>query len=454
MVLAGDLQGFGCRYILAKERPLFANRSLKTKMTAAMAVMTAALLSALAFTALAYFERGFKTSLGQQQFTLVSGLAREMDQKIEHAQAELLGLAPLLPLDQLGDPAALQTFLEKHRGWVGHFDAAIAVLSASGKVLAFSPVEAELAGKDLSFRPHIRQTLVTGKPQISDPFFSVQQNGHPVVAFTAPVLGPDGEVVAILAGAIDLLRENFLGALAATTLGQTGYLYLYGTDRTIIVHPDRSRILQRDVPPGANRLFDLAIEGFEGPGETVTSRGLHAFSSFKRLQSRDWILAANYPVAEGLAAVTHARRFMLLALAGFTVLALLITRGMMHYLLTPLLSLTDSIRRMTGDEKLPTRVRLAAGGEIGALATAFNRLLEETEKRKRALRDNLLFHQALIETIPVPLWYKDRDGRFLGANSAFAAAFGEDRQSIVGKTVFDLAPPGLAADYDAADRSL
>ena len=89
-------------------------------------------------------------------------------------------------------------------------------------------------------------------PQISEPFFSTQDNRRPVVMFTRPVFGKDDQIIAILAGNIDLLNNNFLGQLAEVRLGKNGYLYLYKQERALIVHPDRRRILKQDVPLGVN----------------------------------------------------------------------------------------------------------------------------------------------------------------------------------------------------------
>ena len=48
------------------------------------------------------------------------------------------------------------------------------------------------------------------------------------------------------------------------------------------------------------------------------------------------------------------------------------------------------------------------------------------------------FQQALIDAIPVPLFYKGADGRYVGVNRAYEQAFGVTRESLVGKTVMDL----------------
>ena len=52
--------------------------------------------------------------------------------------------------------------------------------------------------------------------------------------------------------------------------------------------------------------------------------------------------------------------------------------------------------------------------------------------------EQLDFQQALIDAIPVPLFYKDADGRYIGFNRAYEQAFGVRRETLIGKTVMDL----------------
>jgi hypothetical protein len=168
----------------------------------------------------------------------------------------------------------------------------------------------------------------------------------------APIFDAKGNLKGILGGALDLLKDNFLGKLAAIKIGKHGYLFLYSTDRTMIVHPDGTRILRKDVPLGVNRLFDLAIEGFEGTGDTVNSRGLHAVSSFKHLNATNWILGANFPQSEVYAPINRAKWYLLVALVATLLLSYGIVWRVMGRLTAPLLQFTDHVRGVTvrGDE--------------------------------------------------------------------------------------------------------
>lgn len=63
------------------------------------------------------------------------------------------------------------------------------------------------------------------------------------------------------------------------------------------------------------------------------------------------------------------------------------------------------------------------------------------------LAESNQFQTALLEAIPIPIFYQDEQGRLLGANSAYDSFMGLPRNALVGKTVFDVAPAEQAAIY-------
>ena len=64
------------------------------------------------------------------------------------------------------------------------------------------------------------------------------------------------------------------------------------------------------------------------------------------------------------------------------------------------------------------------------------------------------FLQKLIDSIPIPIFYKDIRGVYLGGNRAFADFLGRKMEDIVGKTVREIAPEDLAEVYERADKEL
>jgi PAS domain S-box-containing protein len=62
--------------------------------------------------------------------------------------------------------------------------------------------------------------------------------------------------------------------------------------------------------------------------------------------------------------------------------------------------------------------------------------------------------QTILDAIPAPIFFKDSTGAYLGCNDAFERYLGIPRERLVGKSVFDIAPPDLAQAYHAADTAL
>ena len=78
------------------------------------------------------------------------------------------------------------------------------------------------------------------------------------------------------------------------------------------------------------------------------------------------------------------------------------------------------------------------------------RLAAAAGGRQEALR----FLQTLIDALPIPVFFKDRDGRYTGCNKAYESFYGQPRDFLIGKTVFETAPPDRARAYHEKDEAL
>jgi PAS domain S-box-containing protein len=92
------------------------------------------------------------------------------------------------------------------------------------------------------------------------------------------------------------------------------------------------------------------------------------------------------------------------------------------------------------------------GRVTGALSTA--RDITDRKRDEEASKENNIFLQTLLNAIPAPIFYKDKDGRYIGVNKSFEIFFGKTSQELAGKTVFELSPPELADIYHAKDTEL
>jgi PAS domain S-box-containing protein len=99
-----------------------------------------------------------------------------------------------------------------------------------------------------------------------------------------------------------------------------------------------------------------------------------------------------------------------------------------------------------------TALRDESGRITGFVGLTYN--LIERKQAEEALREGEAFLNTLLNAIPIPVFYKDRDGRYLGFNRAFETFFGATRDLLIGKTVFDISPRELAESYRAKDTEL
>ncbi len=107
-------------------------------------------------------------------------------------------------------------------------------------------------------------------------------------------------------------------------------------------------------------------------------------------------------------------------------------------------------RDVTRERELQTHL-LAAKSNLEARVNERTAELAETNT---ALRDQLNFVEQLIDALPLPVYFKSADGRYLGCNNAFIGYVGIAREELIGRTAYDIMPAELAEAQSAYDRLL
>jgi PAS domain S-box-containing protein len=80
--------------------------------------------------------------------------------------------------------------------------------------------------------------------------------------------------------------------------------------------------------------------------------------------------------------------------------------------------------------------------------------ITDRKRTERYLKETTSFLNTLVNAIPVPIFYKDTEGRYIGFNKSYEEFYGKTQQELVGKSVFDIAPRDLAEMYHAKDNEL
>jgi len=236
--------------------------------------------------------------------TTSEAIAGFLDDSLRDARVAAMALP--VPALEKNDIPTLEKRLHRLVENFPKFENGMFILDKTGRIWVDYPPFPEVRGMDVSFREYFKRTMQEGKGIIGVPYIS-KRTGQPVLTFTAVLRGSDQKVLGILGCSVQILSPSALGGIRKTKIGKSGYIYVYDKSRLMILHPEDERVLKRDVPPGANRLFDAAIMGFEGIGETVNSRGIPMLLSLKHIPGTDWIIGAQQLQSEAFVPIAAAR---------------------------------------------------------------------------------------------------------------------------------------------------
>ncbi|MFY1111092.1 MAG: ATP-binding protein [Methanosarcinaceae archaeon] len=80
--------------------------------------------------------------------------------------------------------------------------------------------------------------------------------------------------------------------------------------------------------------------------------------------------------------------------------------------------------------------------------------VSERKKMGKLQQEKMCFLQNLVDSIPVPVYYKDRNGEYIGCNRAFEEFMGKSKEEIAGKTMYDFAPVEVSEKQHLRDLEL
>jgi diguanylate cyclase (GGDEF)-like protein/PAS domain S-box-containing protein len=416
--------------------------TLATKTSIATSLLFLVTILAIGLAALQSFRQQMWNVMVADQNTLVVRIADNLDQKLLTLQTALkLSASEITPADLQSSDTA-QRYLDTTTGLFAVVDRSIFLFTAEGIELAERPFRPNRRGTDASHREYMRDTISTRQPVISEPFVTNVGDSNMVLVATAPVLNKEGQMVAILTGSLGLTRPGMLGKIAKTVIGKTGYLYIVTADGRLIMHPDRNRLSQRAFAPGANPLFERALEGFEGTEEALESDGREAIVTYKRVPSSNWIVAAVYPKDEAFLAIRELTWHFLQVLLLASVVVVLSIWILTRYLMRPLVGLTEHLKNYSAHtERIAPLTGRAGGGEIRALRRAFNRLTARLHEREDALIETMQKYQLITENSTDLITKHAADGTIIYASPVSSSILGIPPADLLGRSLCEFVHP-------------
>lgn len=81
-------------------------------------------------------------------------------------------------------------------------------------------------------------------------------------------------------------------------------------------------------------------------------------------------------------------------------------------------------------------------------------MIYEEKPAKKSLVEDSDLYQRIIDSLPLPIFYRDQNGVYQTCNAAHEKLIGISREQLVGKTVFDVQPQEIAEIYARRDSEL
>ena len=136
--------------------------------------------------------------------------------------------------------------------------------------------------------------------------------------------------------------------------------------------------------------------------------------------------------------------------------AFILSAGLHRVISNPILHLAEVARSVAAQKNYSLRAKKQTEDEMGHLIDVFNEMLaqiqlrdvalqaahnlleQRVKERTEELRQSQALYHSLIEHLPVHVYRKDQEGRFVFANSNFCQFNGLTEAQILGKTIADI----------------
>ncbi|PYI81096.1 MAG: hypothetical protein DME26_20440 [Verrucomicrobia bacterium] len=250
-----------------------------------------------------------------------------------------------------------------------------------------------------------------------------------------------------------------------TRLPADGSLIVIDRNGAVLArHPDPEKWLGKELPDAA--ITQAILTQKEGTAEVAGVDGIkrmYAFAAIGRHDDPGAYVAIGLSKAEALADANQLLVRNLVTLWAIAVVALIVTYGCAsRWFLRPIEALVEATTRLTAGD-LSARTGLAPGqGELHELASAFDGMADALQKRKleaeqaeKSLRESEARLRQIIDLVPVLIYAKDQEGRFILANRRIAEGFNKTPAEVEGKTQLELTPnPDEARQYLKDDHEV
>lgn len=351
---------------------------IRAKLILAILLFLTIMLSVVWWWVYCSFKHHLKERVASEQYAYLQITSRDIDNEFRTAQKMMKILSGEITPEIIRSKRQAINSLDGRSSLNMIFDSGLFIFKKDG-ILTATNAKESITGVRFSEQTFFHETIKNKKPVTSEPLLLNPKVNKPVIVMTYPVFQKNGELIGVVAGAINLLNnDGFLRTRLNLRIGKSGYMYMCNSERVYIYHPDTDRIMAKNVKHGIDELFDKAIyEEFEGGGESENLKGVKIYSTFTHIKSTGWILASNYLLDDLYLPINDFRLYFM-----FFIIVILIGSGLVIYFISSKIThnlekFSGYIRSMdvNGTTAVPYNVK--SGDEVAMLASSFNRLIDQ-----------------------------------------------------------------------------
>jgi anti-anti-sigma regulatory factor/HAMP domain-containing protein len=252
-----------------------------------------------------------------------------------------------------------------------------------GRIVAAS--DEALLGRVVVRQPYFKPSLAA--EYVQPPYYA-PGNKELVMVITHRLLDPQGHLVAVLGGQLDL---TLLGGvmLARSGLGDSGETYLVSLESHYLLTPSRFAgypLTRAYYSEG----IDRALSGQNGAGSYNNYRNpaTPVMGVYRWVPQVQAALLAETTTAEALTAADQEQWISAMLMVGVCVLALLIGLLIATRLARPIVALTRVAAGISAGD-LDQRAEIRQRNEIGVLATSFNSMTARLQQNLQSLEQRV-----------------------------------------------------------------
>jgi len=321
-------------------------------------------------------EAGFETWVAQGESRIISLSESPF---LRSAVAALLGASDSEAVEAAHEQVIGELVPITQRSLV--FSDLMIMEAGSGKVIASTDPIQERKFKEN--RPYFINGL--NGPYVQNVHFSIELQ-RPAITISTPVKDDHGDVIAVLAGWLNLEEMSTI-ITRATGLRESADAYLVNNTNLFVTQPrfiSDFAILQRGIRTGAVK---ECLAGNSGSTLTNDYRGVPTVAAYRWMTDYQLCLVVQVDQAEAFESVQTFGRTLLLTSIVALLAASIIAIGLARTITRPILALKDRVARF-GQGDLDIRFPAMSSDEIGSLAHEFNTMANSIAEKEALLQNH------------------------------------------------------------------